>query len=724
MPARGYEGLFVRQYDQSDCGVACLLSIIKYYGGENSREELRRLSGTTSTGTTLLGLYESAIRVGFEAAGYEADVDALIKHDLPCILHIVTKSNTQHYVVYFGIFERAGETKIIIGDPGRGIVYFTREELAQVWQSKSCLMLKPNKNFQKTKDINRSKRKWIKELLHQDFHILLIAAIIGLLISTLGLVMAVFSQRLIDDILPQKDFLKLNVGIVLIVLLLFVKEGLAVLRQYFLFRQSKDFNIRIVNSFYSHLLRLPRSFFDTRKIGELTARLNDTARIQRVVSQLAGSVIIDVLVAMVSTIVIFSYSSKTGIVCLIAIPVYFLLIYFHNKKIATGQRSIMSSYAVTQANYISTLQGIDVIKNSDKQGQFTATNRSIYRNYQQNIFSLGKIQLRLSFLANSFGIIFLMGILFFNSNQVLNDHLKTGELFAILGMCSSLLPSIANLAMVSIPISEAKIAFDRMFEFTGMNQENDGTGVDIKELTTFKGKDISFRFPGRPSIISNMTFEVSKGEIIAIMGENGCGKSTLTQLLLKNYLPESGIILVNENNLLPGISTASWRKIVNVVPQHIHIFSGTVLENIAFDDAAEKPEIVLRFLQQSGFLKFIDRLPQSYLTIVGEEGINLSGGQKQIIALARALYRQPQLLILDEVTAAMDRESEQFVLQLLERLKSKTAIVFITHRLHVLKTFCDRIYIMEKGNTTTQGNHQQLLETENLYSNYWKDLVS
>lgn len=714
----------VIQQDQSDCGVACLLSIIKYYGGTSSLENLRKLSGTTSTGTTLLGLYECAKQVGFDAEGCEADIDALISHSSPCILHIVTESSTQHYVVCFSVIQKSGEPRFIIGDPAKGIVYFTRDQLEQSWQSKTCLTLTPNSKFQKIQDIRKTKLKWIKELLQQDIQYLSVAAAIGLLIAGLGLAMAIFSQRLIDDILPKKDFLKLNIGIALVFLLLFIKEGLSVLRQYLLLRQSKGFNIRITDFFYSHLLKLPKPFFDTRKIGELTARLNDTARIQRVISQLAGNVIIDVLVAVVSTIVIFSYSSRAGIACMFAIPVFYLLIYLHNKKIATGQRSIMMGYAMTEANYFSTLHGIEAIKTNNRQAQFAAANKSIYRNYQDKIFSLGKIQVRLSFLANSFGIIFLVGILLFTSYEVLKNNLKAGELIAILSMCGSLLPSIANLALISIPISEAKIAFDRMFEFTSINPEIEYSDNNITGLTTLKAVDIAFRFSGRSQIITKLSFEVKKGEIIAIMGENGCGKSTLTQLLLKNYLPESGNVVINENKLLSDISYSAWRQIINIVPQHIHIFNGTVLENIAFEDAGCNQEAVLHFLQQSGFSQFIDSLPQSYTTLVGEEGINLSGGQKQIIALARALYRQPQLLVLDEATAAMDRESEQFVLRLLQQLKSKTAIIFITHRLHVLKSFCDRIYIMERGTLTAQGSHEQLLKTKNLYSEYWKDLVS
>lgn len=208
------------------------------------------------------------------------------------------------------------------------------------------------------------------------------------------------------------------------------------------------------------------------------------------------------------------------------------------------------------------------------------------------------------------------------------------------------------------------------------------------------------------------------------MGENGCGKSTLIQLLMQHYKPESGGIQVNGNHDLFCIGHDSWRKLVAVVPQQVHIFNGTVLENIAFDMANQNPGAVIGFLQEYGFAPFMDSLPQSVMTLVGEEGINLSGGQRQMIALARALYHRPQLLLLDEATSAMDRESEQFVLRLLQGLKPQMVILMITHRLHVLKSFSDRIYILENGQITASGNHNTLLHSDNLYSRYWADIGS
>ncbi|MDE3234954.1 MAG: peptidase domain-containing ABC transporter [Bacteroidota bacterium] len=724
MQAKELQQSFILQQGEADCGVACLLSIIRYYGGNNTLENLRKLSGTNITGTTLLGLYQAANQIGFTAEGCEADIAALIQHPSPLILHVVIDKQLQHYVVCFGTKTQGNELKFVIGDPAKGIVYLSRNELAAIWQSKTCLTLEPNKDFKKAAVITNQKKQWIKQLIREDISLLSIAAAIGVGIAVLGIVMSLFSQRLIDDILPKKNFVKLNLGIALVFLLLLAKEGLSALRQYFLFRQAKDFNNRIINSFYSRLLRLPKAFFDTRKIGELTARLTDTSRIQRVISQLAGNVVIDVLVTLVVFGFLFFYSWKIALASLLALPLYFILIFKHNKSIIDGQKNIMSSYAMSEANYISTLQGIEPIKNYSKQALFANTNHIIYSKFQDSIFSLGKIQIKLGFIANGFGIVFLLGILLHSSYQVLYGQLKVGELMAILGMCSTLLPSIANLALVSIPVNEAKIAFDRMFEFTGIEPEKNNEAIEITQFESLKVEYILFRFAGRSPVFNNVSFEVNTGEIVAIMGENGSGKSTISQIIQKHYECENGNIIINHTDSLKDISFNSWRKIVSVVPQQIHIFNATVLENIAFDDAATKTQEVIKFLNEYGFGVFMDSLPQSVMTLVGEEGINLSGGQKQMIALARALYHRPQLLILDEATSAMDRNSEQFVLGLLKRLKQDMAIIFISHRLHVLKSICDRIYVLDNGTTVVSGNHLDLLQSTNLYSNYWNDLIS
>jgi ATP-binding cassette, subfamily C, bacteriocin exporter len=707
---------FTQQLDQSDCGVACLLSLIQFYGGSNNLEKLRELSGTTKQGTTLLGLYQAANKLGFTALGNEADIQAVVDHKEPLILHVVIEERLQHYVVCYG-YEN---NKFIIGDPAKGITTYTKEQLEKIWKSKTCLTLKKNSKFVKTKTQNKNKKQWFLKLLKEDYRLISFSVLLGLGIAILGMAMAIFSQKLIDDILPSKDFTKLITGIALVAFLLLIRVLFTALRDYFLIRQTKDFNNRIVDSFYSSILNLPKPFFDTRKIGELVARLNDTQRVQRVISQIVGNVVINSLVTIVSLGFLFYYSWQTGLIASISLPFYFVLIYSFNKIIINAQKEVMQGYAFSESNYINSMQGIATIKNNNRQSIFQKINQLIYGNFQEKAFNLGKINVRLSVFSGVFSVLFLMGILVYTSIQVYNETMQLGELMAVLGVAGSLLPSVASLALITIPINEAKVAFNRMYEFASMDKEQKGT-TEISDFTSLEIKNLSFRFAGRSQLLKDINIKVNKNECIAIVGESGSGKSTLGQILQKFYPFENGTIIVNSQTNLPNIATKSWRTILGVVPQEVTIFGGNVITNILLGKE-DTPENIVKFCQDYGFETFINTLPQNYATILGEEGINLSGGQKQVIALMRALYKKPKVLLLDEFTSAMDRKTEQFVLNLLNKLKSELTIIFISHRLHSLPKIADQIYALENGIITVFGNHEKLMESKNFYSEFWTEL--
>ncbi|MCF6279696.1 MAG: peptidase domain-containing ABC transporter [Flavobacteriaceae bacterium] len=713
-----YSKSLTLQLDQSDCGVACLLSVIQYYEGSNSLEKLRELSGTTRQGTTLLGLYQAANQLEFNAAGNEADIQALIDHKEPLILHVVIDQRLQHYVVCY----EYKNGKFTIGDPAKGIVTYTKDELLKIWKSKTCLTLSPTNEFKRTVDTKKSKKEWFLNLLKEDYQLLSISVVIGVAVALLGMAMAIFSQKLIDDILPSQNTQKLVFGIGLLAFLLLVRVGFSVLREFLLIRQTKDFNNRIIDKFYDSLLHLPKPFFDTRKIGELVARLNDTNRIQKVIKYVANSFVIDSLVVLISFGYLFVYSWEIGVISLLSLPIYFLLIYRFNKRIIKAQKEVMQSYAFSESNYISTMNGISEIKNFNKQGIFKKVNQLIYGNFQNKIFDLSKINIRLSLLSGILSVIFLITVLSYASFRVYEKTMTLGELMAVLGIAGSMIPSITNLALIAIPINEAKIAFNRMFEFASSEKEKSGE-VIVENFESLEIKNLSFRFAGRKELLKNINISVKKGELIAIVGESGSGKSTLGQVLQKFYSFENGSIIINNTTELQHVSTESWRNLVGVIPQDIHIFSGNVLDNILLG-AEDTPENVVQFCQEIGFEKFIAQFPQGYATILGEEGINLSGGQKQIIAFARALYKKPQFLILDEPTSAMDRNTEKFTLNLLSELKKDMGILLISHRLHSLKNTADRIYILENNTISNHGNHNQLLKTNNFYSEYWKEIIN
>ena len=716
MILKNIEKTHTLQLDQSDCGVACLLSILKLYGGLQSIEKLRELSGTTKQGTTMLGLYQVANQLGFTAEGCEADIQALIDHKQPVILHVVIEEQLQHYVVCYQYDEQKG---FLIGDPGKGIYYVSTASLDKIWVSKSCLTLAPNENFIKESAVKNAKKKWFLDLLEPDFKLLWISVMLGVFVAGLGMAMSLFSQKLIDDILPSRNTNKLISGIILLAILLLARVGISVLREFFLLQQSKDFNNRINSQFFSSLLHLPKPFFDTRKIGELVARLNDTQRVQRVIKMLASSLIIDVLVSLISLIFLFGYSWEIGLISVLTMPVYFYIIYRSNKAIIDSQKEVMQSYAFNESNYINTIQGISTIKNDNKQAVFSKTNELVFGNFHEKIFHLGKINIRLSWQSGIASVFFLTGVLIYTSIQVFNNEIKLGELMAILGIVGSLLPSIANLALISIPINEAKIAFNRMFEFASIEKEKEG-GIQIDEIKSVSLTNLSFRFAGRSELFSNVNIAIEKGKLTAIVGESGSGKSTIGQILQRFYTFENGTITVNNQYQLSDIELQSYRKLIGVVPQEINIFNGNVIDNILLG-SNDSPANIIAFLTEYGFDTYFNQLPQGFTTIVGEEGINLSGGQKQIIALARVLYKKPQLLILDEATSAMDRNTENFSMALLAKIKPNCAVFFISHRLNTLKKIADRIYVLENGTLSTKGNHEELMETANFYSDYWQE---
>ena len=393
------------------------------------------------------------------------------------------------------------------------------------------------------------------------------------------MVMAIFSQKLIDDILPSKNFNKLITGIILVAFLLLIRILFTVLRDYFLIRQTKDFNNRIIDNFYTSLLNLPKLFFDTRKIGELVARLNDTQRIQRVIKTIVGNIIIDALITLISLIFLFYYSWQTGLIAFVSLPFYFLLIYSFNKNIIQSQKEVMQGYAYSESNYINSMQGIATIKNNNRQSVFQKINKIIYGNYQNKIFDLGKINIKLSLFSGVFSLFFLLGIIGYTSIQVYNETMKLGELMAILGISGSLLPSIANLALITIPINEAKVAFNRMYEFASINKEKIGK-IKISNFESLKIDNLSFRFIGRSQLLKDISFFISKNECIAIVGESGSGKSTLGQIIQKFYPFENGNIKINNKYKLEDINTEDWRNLIGVVPQDITIFNGNIISNI------------------------------------------------------------------------------------------------------------------------------------------------
>lgn len=684
---------FSLQKDQTDCGVGCLQSLVRYYGGDVSLEILREKSGTAKMGTTLLGLYQCAKEVGFDAEGCEADINSLIEHNQPVILHVILENKYEHYVVFY-YRDSSKNNEFLIGDPSKGIEYWSKEKLEEIWVSKTCLTLLPNESFEKKEKTISEKRKWLYSLVKEDQESIYTVIILGVVTTLLGMAMSIFSQKLIDDILPKRKLNVLFLSIGFLSFLLFGRILIQALRDFYIIRQSKEFNQRINKSFFSSLLHLPKSFFDTRKIGDFVARLNDTQRIQNVIKQLITNSAVDILGVLISIGFLFYYSWKLALLCLVVSPIIFYIIFRFNKKIIASQKEVMQSYSINEANYIDSIRGIDVIKGFGKQDLFLEKNLLIFGNFQKKIFDLGKVNIKITLYSGLALVVFLVTILGFSSYNVLIKQIKIGEMMAIIGISSSLLGAITNLALVSIPIQEAKIAFDRMFEYASIPKEK-LDGIETEDIQKIEIRKLDFRFKGRSKLLENITLTLEKGKITCLLGESGSGKTTFTEILQKNYEQESGDIVINDHFSLKEISTENWRNHISIVPQNIQLFNASFLENIILDNNLDKQK--LHDVIILGFEPFINTLPQGLLTIVGEEGVNLSGGQKQLLGWMRALYHKPKFLILDEPTSSLDKENRDFIYQLIAKIKKYKIIFVISHHVEDLEEISDEILYLKEN---------------------------
>lgn len=719
MTVRKLKKILVLQHDEKDCGVSCLKTIFRYYGSDVSLEKLRRESGTNNKGTSMLGLYQSAQTHNFEAEGLQGNIGELkaIKH--PVILHVNLEGNFEHYIVFF----RYEDRKFIIGDPAEGIVKYTDEELSKIWQSCYLLDLTPNSKFKASGLHSDQSIKWLKKHLIQDKNLFVSSLFLGTIIALLGLATAVFTEQLVDEILPERNFSLLLKGICSWGILLLLANLFTYFRQLLMFRQSFEFNQRVIQYFLGKLIYLPKSFFDSKKQGDMIARMNDSEKIQSAVQYVLGQATIDALLLVISFSFLFYYNLQTALFTVAILPLQVILISVYLKSIKSKQREVMFNYAINESNYIETTNGINTIKSFQKEDYFRTRAQVIYQKYQNSIFSFRRFTSGFDLSIDSINTICLILTITYSSFLYFEDKIELGELIASLTIVNILIGSAENLVMANINIQGAKVALERMFEFTEEEQEDAiSPHQEPFEFEELQVSNLSFAYPGQGQLLNDISFTINRGEIISILGENGCGKSSLMQLIQKFYSNYNGEIKVNGKDL-KHLTTNQWRKALGIVPQSIKIFNGNILDNICLQDGEEEEDKIISFCKKLGIDQYFSNLYHSYYTLVGEEGINLSGGEKQLLALTRALYRNPQILILDEATSAMDRNTENFVLDLLKNLKGNTTILFITHRLHILKSFDSKILVMENGNIKANGYHEELLSEDNLYSNYWKDLL-
>ena len=719
MKLKEWRKAHTQQFDHMDCGAACLKTVLNYHGYDHIQlESIKELCGTTTKGTSLLGLMDAANAYKLKAEGFEATVNDLKELKNYCILHVEKERQAQHYLLLITY----QDGKFIVSDPEEpNLQCLSEESIDEIWKSRKLLLLSGLPQIDQGEEGKKKFRfETIFQLIRSNSKLLGVIALIGVISSFLELSTALFTQQLIDRLIPQDNFEKLIIGLISWLVLLLFSAVLAFLRQYLLAKQSYMLNTSIVQHFLGKLFFMPKRFFDSKKTGDLIARLNDTQQIEEIVRRLFSSTMIEGLFIIIGILFLFIYKPLLAGLALLLIPLYALSAWFFTPKIISTQKRAMSTFAETESRFIDSIQSIEDIKIANQESNFQTLSIRTYNLHQKANYELERLVARFNLVLELLGVVSLVLIITNSLFFILREELSIGELVAILPIGSLVIASITSSSLIALEFQGSKIAFERMEEFT---QRSVDEGDEEKELpndsiSVIELKDLSFRFNGQNLLLSELNLSLYVGQWYSVLGESGSGKSTLLQLLQKFYLPTEGVIEANGINLTE-LNTSSWHSKVACVPQSIHLHYGTLIENICMDSYSEENEnAVIKFCQLYDFDTYFSNFPNGYYSVLGDGGIQISGGQQQLVALARALYQNPQILLLDEATSAMDRKMEKFALDLIHSLKGYLIILLVTHRPFPVK-YSDYVFIIDQK-IQAKGTPSELRAGKNLYA----DLLS
>lgn len=711
------KGTEIKQHDFTDCGAACLASISAYYGLKYPLSRIRQLAFTDKKGTNLLGLVEAAQKLGFSAKGVKGLFEALFKIPKPAIAHIVKKNALHHYVVVYDI----DKTHISIMDPAYGkIIRKKHEEFQKEWTGILVILI-PDESFETgNKTISVTRRFLSLIAPHKS---IMVQAFFGAVVySILGLSTSIFVQKIVDYVLIDGNLNLLHLMGMAMLAILLLKVFIGSVKSLLAIRTGQKIDAMLILGYYKHLLKLPQQFFDTMRVGEIISRVNDAIKIRSFINKVAIDIIVNTLILFFALLLMYLYSWKLAFLFTISILLFIVIYFVFNKMNKWYLRKIMENAADVESHFVESLSSVSTIKrfgaedysNQKTEFRFVKLLLSTWGSARTTIFSNNATELL------SGGI--TIAILWLGSVGVVKGEITPGILMSLYALIAYSLTPIASLINSNQTMQDALIAADRLFQIMDLEPEQDEQNklvITPEMVSDIQFKEVSFKYGSHKQVFSDLSLSIEKGKVTAIIGESGCGKTTLLSLLQNIYTIQSGIIEIG-NFDIKHITNSSLRNIVGTVPQQIDLFAGSIIENIAFGDYEPDMKRIIEICKSLEIDGFIEKMPNGYSTFIGEHGVSLSQGEKQRIAIARALYKKPEILILDEATSALDSYSESVVKKTIQTLRdSGKTIVVITHRLSSIFD-ADMIYLLENGTIIESGNHAQLIDRKGKYYSFCK----
>ncbi len=713
---------FYKQPDTKDCGPTCLRIVSKYYGKSISLQQIRNLSETTREGSSLLGLSDASENLGFRSMGVQIDFNTLTEEvSFPCIAHW----NKNHFVVVYKIDKN---NKVYISDPSYGLITYTREEFIKSWIGENAnenteegivLILETTPAFFQTEfDAEESKASFsfLSKYLFK-YKTLVIQLAIGLLGgSLLSLIFPFLTQSIVDVGIQNQDINFIYVVLLAQIMLFLGRMGIETIRSWILLHLSARINISIISDFFIKLMRLPISFFDTRMTGDIMQRINDHHRIEQLLTSSSLNTLFSLVNLIIFSIVLLFYDYRLFIVYLVGAVLYIGWISFFLKKRKELDYKRFSQVSQEQSKVIELINGMQEIKmhNAEKQKRWDWEFLQV-KLFKIRIKSLSLEQWQ-SVGGNFINQMKDILVSFLSAKLVLSGNLTLGMMLSVQYIIGQLNSPLLQLIDFIKQTQDAKISLERLGEIHDKDDEEDKneqyvTDVPKKDIEI---KDMSFRYIGSDvPVFENLSLTIPYQQTTAIVGASGSGKTTLLKLLMKFYDPDQGEIRIGNTNM-KNISPRYWRDHCGVVMQEGYVFNDTIANNIAVGEDHIDKQKLRRAVEIANIKEFIESLPLSYNTKIGNEGVGVSGGQKQRLFIARAVYKSPEYILFDEATSALDANNEKVIMENLEQFfKGKTAVV-IAHRLSTVR-HADKIIVLDQGKVVEEGSHADLVDLRGEY---------
>lgn len=769
---------FYPQPDSMDCGPTCLRMIAKFYGENHSLDSLREKTQIGKEGVNLLGISEAAEQIGFRTAAVKLSIAQLTEEaTLPAIIHW----NQEHFVVLY----KVKKNKFYIADPGHGLAIYTLDEFTPRWISDKendtgagiVLLLEPSPSFYSKDTIaddeteNAPQQLAFKNIYRYllPHKKLLLQLLLGLGIASLLQLILPFLTQSVVDVGVNTHNIRFVYIILMAQLALFAgRMAVEFVRSWILLHISTRINLSILTDFLIKLMKLPVSFFDSKKTGDIMQRMNDHSRIESFLTGSSLNVLFSLLNLVIFSFVLATFNFAIFTVFALSSVLYaaWVIIFLKKRKALDYKRFDIA--AREQSNMIQPVQGMQEIKLNGVEKPM----RWKWEKLQAKLFKLSMKGLSLNQWQQS-GAFFInegknIFITFLSANAVIEGNLTLGAMLAVQYIIGQLNSPIEQMIGFAQSWQNAKISMDRLNEIHAMEDEepyskpllnelppsfmrqiaggkkenhvpappftNSGdklswdifadtnsladAAMGLQPLTDMAGirfSDVVFSYAGAGNepVLKNITLTIPKGKTTAIVGVSGSGKTTLLKLLLKFYEPQKGDIRLG-NTPLSSISHKYWRQHCGVVMQESYIFSDTIARNIAVGEEKINMDKLQHAATVANIRGFVESLPLGYNTKIGAEGNGISMGQKQRLLIARAVYRDPDFIFFDEATNSLDANNESVILNNLENFFKGRTVIVVAHRLSTVKN-ADQIVVLNKGVIAEKGTHHELISLKGEY---------